>query len=76
MFALNGKKFKFYLFLLAISISLIYSLFDEIHQVFVPLRDASLNDVLINNLGIFFSSLVYVKIKREMKTKKLKNFTS
>ncbi|GIU68381.1 MAG: hypothetical protein KatS3mg001_231 [Candidatus Pacearchaeota archaeon] len=59
----NKKRIKISLFLFSIFLSLVYSILDEIHQVFVPFRDASLHDILVNNLGIFSSSLVYIRLK-------------
>ncbi len=38
---------------LAILISALYAIADELHQVFVPTREGSIRDVLIDFLGIF-----------------------
>ena len=55
---LKGKEE--YLFLgFAIAIAIIYGIFDEIHQFFVPGRVCSLFDVGVNTTGILISSMIY-----------------
>ena len=61
----NGVKIK-YLIIAAI-FSVVYSLLDEIHQLFVPFRYADLRDILTNNAGIFLSILVYTYSKNSWK---------
>ncbi|OGK52643.1 hypothetical protein A3D00_01510 [Candidatus Woesebacteria bacterium RIFCSPHIGHO2_02_FULL_38_9] len=46
--------------LLAIIITLLYAVSDEIHQLFVPTREGKIRDVLIDSLGILLS-FVYTK---------------
>ena len=67
---LQGKG-KFSIFILAIVISIIYGISDEIHQFFVPGRFCSLLDVGVNGVGILFASMSYlILIKyRERKNK-------
>ena len=52
---ITGKKL-----VLVLAISLIYSILDEIHQFFVPLRNPSIKDILIDNIGIFSSAIIYL----------------
>ena len=51
-----------YMFILAILISTIYGVTDEIHQLFVPGRDFSIFDILFNFIG---SSLILFKLWRK-----------
>ncbi len=48
--------------LLVAGISVAHAILDEIHQMFVPFRDAGINDVLTNTLGIFSSMILYIYI--------------
>ena len=41
-------------------ISLIYAALDELHQFFVPGRNANINDFLIDSSGIFTSAIIYM----------------
>jgi len=61
----NGVKIKY--LIMASIFSVIYSLLDEIHQLFVPFRYADLGDILTNNAGIFLSILVYAYSKNSWK---------
>jgi len=59
----NGEiKIKY--LVIASAISIIYSILDEVHQLFVPLRYAGLEDILTNNAGILLSSIVYLYSKK------------
>ena len=58
-FALIKGKYKS-LFIIVILISIFFGITDEIHQYFVPGRDASISDVGINSIGILFASLFYL----------------
>ena len=49
--------------LLAFGLALFYGLTDEFHQHFVPGRDASVFDLLVDGLGAFIGQLFY-KIKK------------
>ena len=46
--------------LISMSISLLYGFFDELHQMLVPGRYASLMDVLLNFTGIFLGTLMFL----------------
>lgn len=48
----------------ALFFSLIYAISDEFHQYFVPLRSPSLDDVLVDLIGISFSVLISIFIAR------------
>ena len=63
----NTKIKKSHL-LIVISISLIQAILDEVHQIFVPFRYPSINDVLTNSSGILLSILIYLYINKK-KTK-------
>ena len=58
-FALIKGKYKS-LFIIVILFSIFYGITDEIHQYFVPGRDASFKDVGLDAIGILFSSLFYL----------------
>jgi len=60
---IGKKKIKIKYILFSIIISIIFAILDEIHQLFVPMRLATIKDVLIDSLGIFISTLVYTYIK-------------
>jgi VanZ family protein len=66
---ITGEKPSSTLILLSVFISIIYAISDEIHQMFVPFRDASLSDVLTDTLGIFSSTAIYFLAKRKKKGK-------
>ncbi len=53
----KGKETKF--IFIVILISLLYGVTDEIHQYFVPGRNASVSDVGIDFVGIILASLFY-----------------
>ncbi len=58
----GNKKIKVKHLILVFICSLIYAVFDEIHQSFVPGRDASIRDILTDTAGIIFSLLIYFPI--------------
>jgi VanZ family protein len=45
--------------LICVLFSVVFSIFDEIHQIFVPLRSASVVDILTDTLGILLSVIIY-----------------
>jgi VanZ family protein len=47
------------LIFISISSSILYGISDEIHQHFVPLRQADFMDVLVDALGSIFGILIY-----------------
>ncbi len=51
--------------LIVIFISLIFSLLDEIHQSFVPLRTPSIGDILTDLAGISSASVLCYLIKKD-----------
>ncbi len=57
--SLKGKK-KYSILILALIISLLYAISDELHQFFVPGRDSSIKDIFIDSLGIMLASMIYV----------------
>jgi VanZ family protein len=68
---IKGKKeIRIEHVIIVIFISTIYSILDEIHQIFTPFRIPSTSDILINNTGILFSSFIYLYIN--YKNKKIK----
>lgn len=63
---IKGKKQNKKFILTAIILSIIYAISDEIHQLFIPTRNGSFSDVLIDSLGIICSGIFYslrLKIK-------------
>jgi hypothetical protein len=47
------------LIIMGITLAIIYGISDEIHQLFVPGRFASIKDIIINSFGILLTSLAY-----------------
>ena len=60
---INKKENRKIKIIMTILVSLIIAILDEIHQYFVPLRDASINDILIDMLGVIFLIFIYSFIK-------------
>ena len=68
LISLNGNKdIKIKYLIISFIFSIIYSILDEIHQLFVPFRYANLGDIMTNNAGIFLSALVYIYSKKSRK---------
>ena len=59
----KSKINKKYL-LIVLSISMLYAISDEIHQIFVPMRFVSIEDIFTDFAGIFSSTLLYLKISK------------
>lgn len=57
--SLTKGKYKS-LIIPSVLISIIYGISDELHQVLVPGRHASLGDVFLNTLGIITASSLYL----------------
>lgn len=55
----GNKKLKSNHLFITLAISILYAFLDEYHQMFVPLRNSSIVDVLTNTIGIF-SSMIYL----------------
>ncbi len=66
----KNKKMK-YLIIVPI-ISLIYALLDEFHQLFVPSRTSSIQDILIDTTGILLSTIIYLTYNKNTKNKIIK----
>ncbi len=60
MIALSEGGVKKHLFIWAITISFIYALSDELHQLFVPGRFASITDVVLDAMGITKAGTFYI----------------
>ena len=56
----RGKTERKEFFIVAILISVFYGILDEVHQFYIPGRFLSFSDVMINNCGVFFSSVAYM----------------
>lgn len=56
--ALNGKIVS------VILIGIIFGIFDEIHQIFVPFREFSVFDLIFDGIGVFLGSLCLLLLKR------------
>lgn len=52
------------LFITPLIIAIIYAATDELHQTFIPTREGTTRDVLIDSVGIFF---MYTLIKNNLK---------
>jgi hypothetical protein len=55
----KDKKVR-YTILIGVTISFLYSISDEIHQLFVQGRACSFFDIIVNSVGILFASILYV----------------
>ena len=56
---------------IAIIITVLYGISDEIHQIFVPGRHFAILDILTDSAGILFASLLYSLLKfREFRNPK------
>jgi VanZ family protein len=49
------------IYFFAVVVAVLYAVSDEVHQSFVPLRNATLRDVVIDSVGIFLMSLLIRK---------------
>lgn len=54
----NGRK-NYLLIILGMLIAIIYGITDELHQFLVPGRSSSINDFLIDSLGIILTGIAY-----------------
>ena len=54
------KGEKNYFIILAVAIAIIYAFTDELHQSLVPGRSSSFSDIMLDNVGITFSLLIYL----------------
>ena len=58
---INNTLMLFFVFFLSIS----YAISDEIHQYFVQGRYCAYSDALLDSIGILFSGIFYIFIKRK-----------
>jgi len=68
----GNKKIKINYILIALGISIIYALSDEFHQIFVPFRSSSIQDILIDTAGIFLSAILLIYLDNKIDNKKQK----
>ncbi|MCK4647868.1 VanZ family protein [Candidatus Pacearchaeota archaeon] len=61
----RNRKIKFSYVIITLIISILYAISDEIHQIFVPLRDASIRDALTDTLGICFAIITGLIINKK-----------
>lgn len=68
LIAIKGKeKTKLKYILITITFSIVYAMLDELHQIFVPLRDASIKDILTDTLGILSSMSIHLYMNKKTK---------
>ncbi len=63
----KGKKKRF--IFLSIILAVVYGITDEIHQLFVPGRQFSIYDMMINSAGILAASFFYTLSLKNRKSK-------
>jgi len=56
---IKGKS-NYFKFILAILVVMLYSVSDELHQLFVPGRFCTVFDIICNFIGILFAGLIYL----------------
>ncbi|OGJ12863.1 hypothetical protein A3K82_00940 [Candidatus Pacearchaeota archaeon RBG_19FT_COMBO_34_9] len=62
----GNEKIKIKHILIVFVISLVYAISDEIHQSFIPGRDANIKDVLTDIAGSITSMVVYLYSRRKI----------
>ena len=62
IFSLNLRYSKRPLFIIAIILSTLYGLSDEVHQSFTPGRTTSLGDLIADGLGSLIGAVLYLKM--------------
>lgn len=62
---IGNKKIKISYVVIALIISVIYAVLDEFHQIFVAFRNPSIQDVLIDTIGIFSSIILYFYYRKK-----------
>ena len=60
----GNKKIKISYMVIALIISILYAVLDEIHQIFVAFREPTIQDILTNTVGIFSSMILYLYSRR------------
>jgi len=61
---IGQKEIKIKHIMIVLLISITYSILDEVHQFFVPLRVPDLLDILTDGAGIFSSMILYLYSKK------------
>ena len=61
----GNRKIKISYIIITLTASVLYAISDEIHQIFVPLRNASIGDVLTDALGICFAIVIGLIINKK-----------
>lgn len=56
--SVQGQE-KYQIFSLAILISILYGISDEVHQLFVSGRHFTFSDIFVDTLGVLFASMIY-----------------
>jgi len=60
----GDKKIRTKHLIIVLIISITYAILDELHQLFVPFRSFSINDILTDTTGIFSSIITYFYINK------------
>jgi VanZ family protein len=70
--ALVKGKYEWFI-LIAVLISIVYGISDEFHQMFVPGRACTFDDVMVDSCGILSASFIYSIVLSFRKQKEYKN---
>lgn len=62
IFSLNLRYSKGFLLILAIILSTLYGLSDEVHQALIPERTASIGDIVADGFGSLIGAFCYSKM--------------
>ena len=62
-FSLYKSGIKKYVLMLAFLIATLYGISDEIHQAFVPGRDAGIDDVIADSIGASLGSILAGRVR-------------
>lgn len=60
----RNKKIKISHVIITLIASILYSISDEIHQIFVPFREAGIRDIFTDVLGICFALIICLIISK------------
>ncbi len=69
----GNKKIKISYILISLGASILYALSDEFHQIFVPFRYPSIQDILIDTIGIFLSTILILYLNKKRKIISISN---
>ena len=64
-FIKGEKKVNSFYIIATLIFALVYAILDEFHQSFVPLRSPSIDDVLIDSIGMTLSLIIAVYISKK-----------